>query len=122
MVGRFLRKSVEALIGTHQRASGVMIEYHRGDDMIEVPAILGQSMHYQEREINGVSERYQSRDFVIEATTDFIEAFVKPEVGDKIKYTIHNTFTTFEVLNTSDGAFREFGQFDNGWRVHTKEG
>ncbi len=98
--------------------AGQSIAYTRGPNSVTLTATIGET-DYEKEDAHGVIIRFESRDFIIDASDLLLNgSVVTPQDGDTITY----GGETYEVLSLDGGRpYEPTDPYETQWRIHTKQ-
>lgn len=104
----------------HDHASDT-VTYRRGQQSIEVSAVIGGSPETQV-DANGLITQIRNRDFLVKKVAlNFGSGPVAPQAGDRIEMTVGGSTETWQVQPTNgDRGYRDTDALELEWRIHCK--
>ena len=106
------------LAGMNRKHRARSVTYTRDGQSAEIAAVVGRTVFRVDKGY-GLFERVESRDYLVDAQD--LEAFDKPERGDRIKETLNGKVEVFEVMAPgNEPHFRYSDPYRRVFRIHTK--
>lgn len=101
--------------------AGETVTYRRGDDEIEIVAVVGSHPEVT-LDAKGVQVTVRQIDFVIAvAAINFGSGATEPQAGDEIDRTVAGSTETYRVAaNSDDRGYRRSDPDKQTWRVHAE--
>lgn len=116
-----LDQYISAAIAAAKEVAGVPVAYRRGDQSVNVTAVVGTTVFRLTDDV-GVVESVQSRDYLVQAADLVLGGSAAlPQRGDSIRETHGSTTYVYEVLAPNNEP--PFSYSDTGrllLRIHTK--